>query len=112
MKKRRISLTINLIIIVFEIIGFLYSYLTSNKIAIEYYTEDSNILLLICCSFYVYYILRSKAIPKWLHTFKYIATACVSVTFLVVLFILAPMYNFNYGWLLFGGTMLFHHTIF
>ena len=111
MKKRDVSLLINLLIIVFEIVGLISNYLYNSRIDIEFYTEDSNILLLICSTLFVYYLIKRKSIPKWLHIFKYLATVCVTITFIVVLFILAPIYNFNYGLLLFGNTMLFHHTI-
>lgn len=111
MKKRSISLTLNLMIVVFEIIGFILSYKYNNRIAIEFYTEDSNILLLVCSSLFAYYIISNKSIPKWLHSFKYLATTCVSITFFIVLFILIPMGNFDFYSFLFNGTLLFHHTI-
>lgn len=111
MKKRSKSLALNLIIVVFEIIAFIVSYICYHRISFEYYTEDSNILLMICCSIFAYYIITGKSIPKWLHVFKYIVTTCVAITFMVVVFILAPMYSFNYPLLMFSGTMLFHHTI-
>ena len=111
MRKRRISLTINLMIVVFEIISLIVDYVSNNKILVEYYTEDSNILLLVCCAIYSYYLILNKSIPKWLHIFKYIATLCVAVTFFVVLFILLPMYNFNVLGLLFYKSLLFEHTL-
>ena len=111
MKKRSISLILNLLIISFELIGFIFSYLYNHRIAIEFFTEDSNILMLICSCIFVYYCVYNKAIPKWLHTFKYLATTCISVTFLVVLFILIPMGNYNFYAFLFNGTLLFHHTL-
>jgi len=111
MKERRISLVLNLLIIVFEIIAFIFSYVSTHKLYFEFYTEDSNILALISSSIFVYYILSKKKIPNWVNIFKYISTVCLSVTFLVVIFILAPMSNFNYQYLLFSGAMLFHHTL-
>ena len=78
---------------------------------IQFYTEDSNILALVTSCLFVYFLLSNKKLPKWLNTLKYISTTCVTITFLVVIFILAPMYNFNYLSLLFDGTMLYHHTI-
>ena len=111
MKKRSKSLTLNLMIVVLEIIAFIVSYNSNHRIAFEFYTEDSNILLMICCSIFAYYIIMGKSIPKWLHIFKYIATTSVTITFMVVVFILSPMYGFNYPLLMLSGTMLFHHTL-
>ena len=44
MKKRSISLVLNLLIISFELVGFIFSYLYNHRIAIEFYTECSNII--------------------------------------------------------------------
>ena len=111
MKKRSISLVLNLLIISFELVGFIFSYLYNHRIAIEFYTECSNILMLVCSMVFVYYMVYNKSIPKWLHYFKYLSTTCVSITFFVVLFILIPMGNFDYYAFLFNGTLLFHHTL-
>ena len=111
MKKRSISLILNLLIISFELVGFIFSYLYNHRIAIEFYTECSNILMLVCSMVFVYYMVYNKSIPKWLHYFKYLSTTCVSITFFVVLFILIPMGNFDYYAFLFNGTLLFHHTL-
>ena len=111
MKNKRYSLILNILIIIFEIIGFLFTYVNNHSILIQFYTEDSNILALVTSCLFVYFLLSNKKLPKWLNTLKYISTTCVTITFLVVIFILAPMYNFNYLSLLFDGTMLYHHTI-
>ena len=42
---------------------------------------------------------------------KYISTICLTITFLVVIFILAPMLNFNYNYLLFKDELLYHHLL-
>ena len=110
-KKDKIALYINILIIILEIIGLSISINDSNRLLIEYYTEDSNILLLIASSIYVFYLLTKKEIPRWLNIFKHMATLGVTITFIVVILILAPMYNFNYGWILFYRTMLYHHTL-
>lgn len=111
MNKRKISLSLNIIIIILELIGFLLTIKENGRLGIEYYTEDSNILALISSSIFVIYILFNKKIPKYLKLLKYTSTICLTVTFLVVIFILAPMYNFNYGFLLFHNELLFHHLL-
>ena len=109
--KKYISLILNLLIIIFEIIGFIITITNNGRIAIEYYTEDSNILALITSSIFLIYLLLNKKIPYYLRLLKYISTICLTVTFLVVILILAPMYNFNYGYLLFSNELLYHHLL-
>ena len=109
--KKRISILINCLIIVLEIVGFIYTYSFNHRIAIEYYTEDSNIFALFVTLLFLIFILFNKTIPSWLKIFKYSMTICLSVTFFVVIFILAPMYKFNYGYLLFHNELLYHHLL-
>ncbi len=111
MDKKQMSLILNMLIIIFECIGFIVTMFTNNRINFEYYTEDSNILALLASTLYVLFILASKKLPKWLSTLKYLATICLTITFVVVLFILIPMYNFDFFGLLFDGSFLYHHMI-
>ncbi len=111
MKKRKISLFLNILIIIFEIIGLIITYKKNGRVGIEYYTEDSNIIALLTSSIFVLFLLTNKKIPKFLKQLKYISTICLSVTLLVVIFILAPMYNFNYNFLLFKNELLYHHLL-
>lgn len=109
--RKKLSLIFNILIIVFEIIGFVVTLIKNGRIGIEYYTEESNILMLITSIVFVIYILFNKKIPYYLKLLKYISTICLTVTFLVVILILAPMYNFNYGYLLFRNELLYHHLL-
>jgi hypothetical protein len=112
MKKReKTALYINILIIVLELIGLITSISNNHRLLLEYYTEDSNIFMLITSTIFTYYLINKKAIPKWLSIIKHMATLGLTITFLVVVLVLAPMYNFNYSWLLFGGSMLYYHTI-
>ena len=110
-RKNKIAIILNILIIILEIVGLVISTKSGGRLLIEYYTEDSNILLLIAASIYTLYLLNKKKIPRWLSILKHMAVLGVAITFLVVVFILAPMYNFNYGWMLFGGAMAYHHTL-
>lgn len=109
--RKKLSLIFNILIIVFEIIGFVVTLIKNGRIGIEYYTEESNILMLITSIVFVIYILFNKKIPYYLKLLKYISTICLTVTFLVVILVLAPMYNFNYGYLLFRNELLYHHLL-
>jgi hypothetical protein len=111
MDKKKISIILNFLIVVFEIIGFIVVVRTTSKVSIEYYTEDGNILALISSSLFLVFMLMKKDIPKVLKMFKYISTIGLAVTFFVVIFVLAPMYNFDYGYLLLKDGLLYQHLI-
>ena len=110
-KKENRALYLNIIIIVLEIIGLIVYIKKTKTLSIEFYTIDSNILMLVASSIYTYYILQNKKIPEWLNILKHMAVLGLSITFLVVIFILAPMSKFNYGMLLFKDSMLYQHTL-
>lgn len=83
----------------------------------EFYTEDSNILAQIACAIHgiasVRLLLRKdNVIPTWMKILKYISVCCLTVTFLVVVLILAPM-NAPHGYsqMLLHGSMLYHHLL-
>lgn len=111
MTKKRISIFLNLLIIAMECAGFAMAFAATGRIGIEWYTEESNILALISSLLLIGHTVKGKklsGVTKWL---KYTATLGLVVTFLVTIFVLAPMYNFNYGWLLFHNNLVFHHLL-
>ena len=52
-------------------------------------------------------------LPRWVKQLKFWSTSCLTMTFLTVVFILAPMYEDGNGWyiMLFTGSMLYHHFL-
>lgn len=109
--KRKISLIFNVLIVLFEIIGLILTIGVNKRISFEYYTEDSNILALIISLLFVIFSLNNCKLPKWLKVLKYSSTVCLSVTFFVVLFILTPMYNFNFKYMFFYNSLVFQHLL-
>lgn len=105
------SLIINILLVILEIVGLYMSYYYHNRIAIEYYTVLSNILVLITSLVFSIYLIKKLNIPTWLKILKHTATTSIALTFLVVIFILAPMYNFNYNYMLFYQELILHHLI-
>ena len=81
----------------------------------RYYTQDSNLLALAACALLAAFQLRAlrtgAAIPLWAQRLKYAAVCCLSVTFLVVVLVLAPMSGGAYSLMLLEGTMLYHHLL-
>lgn len=64
----------------------------------RFFTIDSNVLCGIASGIYLYFNIlrlmgRDVVTPYWLKLFKFIATVSVSVTFFVVLIVLAPLYS-------------------
>ncbi len=109
--RRRASLFLNVLIVGLEIFSFIIILRSSHTIPLEYFTIDSNVLTLITCAFFIYFTVRDEEIPFWLRTMKYVSTACLAITFLVVIFILAPTYNWDYGFLLFNNELLYQHLL-
>lgn len=115
-----IALLINLTIIVLEIIGAILSVGKNGWSSFQFYTEDSNYLLTISATIFSVYLiinlLSKKSIPSWVYFLKYIAVCCVTLTFLVVLFVLGPMAESSapgvgYVAMLFNNSMLYHHFL-
>lgn len=109
--KQRYATVFNLFIIIFEIIGISIYIMNNNYFDLSYYTHDSNLLALISSSIYCIYILRKKEIPKWLSLLKYTTILSLTLTFIMVIFVLLPIYNFDYNFILFNGSMLYFHII-
>lgn len=111
MNKRKMSLLLNVVIVIFEIFALIITIKVNKRIAIEFYTEDSNLLALFSSGLFTLYLLLKKKIPYWLQMLKYITTINLTITFLIVILVLAPMYNFNYMYFLFYNSLIFQHFL-
>ena len=117
-KKLKVSFFLNTAIFILECIGGYLYFIRSGWNFVQFYTEDSNTLALITCliiAVYEYQMLKGKGtgLPGWVKEMKYISTVCLTLTFLVVIFILIPMQggiSSAYFFLL-NGSMLYHHLI-
>ena len=49
--------------------------------------------------------------PGLLYSVRYISVSCLMVTFFVVIFVLMPMMEENALFMLYGGSMLYQHTL-
>ncbi len=86
-----------------------YSVITHGVQMLQYYTELSNIIGAAGAAVMSYYLFRSREIPLWLKRFRFVGVCLTTVTFLVVIFVLAPQFGFL--WILFSGQMKYTHTI-
>jgi hypothetical protein len=108
MKKETKAVIFNALIVILGIVGLVELYSNNKSLLLEFYTVESNILAIITSFLY---LLFHKKNYEWLRDLKYISTTCLTVTFLVVIFILAPMDHFNYKFYLLKGAMLYQHTL-
>ena len=111
MKKRNIAIILNILFIIVELISFGIIVGQMHRIGFEYYTEESNLIALLVAIVYLIYLLKNKGIPKWLCYLKYIANVNLTITLLVVIFILIPTYDFDVYGLLIKDGMKYHHLI-
>ena len=98
--------------------GVYLSFLAQGWGVFQYYTLCSNLLLLLACAVQAAYearVLCGRAlfVPSWVRVFKYVAVSMTTVTFVVVVFVLAPLMGgpARLPWLLTHRSMLFHHTL-
>lgn len=111
-----LSLILNLLIVAMETAALIMSINSHGLGMFEFYTQDSNYLALIACLIMAVaeiIALRSgKALPEWVMALKYIATCCLTLTLIVVLFCLIPAYGADsIVFMLFCGSSLFMHLL-
>ena len=126
MKKIKISLILNIIIVLLVLLGSIFMFtgfrfmpasdlvLQTSKLGMfKYYTVDSNILVGIVSLFliiYEYKLINKKIdkIPKKIYLLKFMGTAGITLTFLTTLLFLAPQYGF---YAMYNNTNLLFHLI-
>lgn len=115
--RRLLSVALNLFVIAVEPIALPLSWSWGQEGIFFFYTEDSNIFAALVCAMVaagqLVCIFTGKELPRWLHTLKYIATCCLTMTLLTVIFVLGPMYEDGNGWyiMLCTSSMLYHHLL-
>lgn len=126
-KKQRtfktLSLWVNIILAVMEFIGLvlmvrLYQSHNLHPFGwLMYYTQLSNIFSMIAALLVAGFGLRdliknTDSTPKWVRILKFSSACCLMQTFLVTMFVLAPMGMMGgFVPIMFEGANLFHHTL-
>lgn len=132
-KSLKTAIFLNFLIAVMALIGTIFGSLdeTLGGFGIfRFYTTDSNLLgMLICTVLAVCYIKQLRhgtEVPKWVIIVKYCAVCCLSITFLVTVFILTPFFVIDpsvygmdrsftvleaIGAMLFSPCTVFHHLL-
>lgn len=125
-KRQKIALLMNLLLGLVETYAILNCYFGFVKaspsssgggsLMFRFFTEDSNILLLISVWAYVVWgfiaLKKGTSLPRGVKILRYIATVAVTTTNLVVFFFLAPYCAYAYGsyWIMWSWpNMIFTH---
>lgn len=113
MKKKQL-ISINVLIVLLEIIATIMSVKEFNLRMFTYYTQYSNVLTLISSALLIIYLIKNK-VPKWLKFFRYVTVNMMTITFLIVTFVLVPLLLYSVGgkaFMMFTyGSMLFTHLL-
>ena len=115
--RKLASAAMNFLIVYFETIAVPMSWAMGGTIMFTMYTELSNIfngaVCLLVGLWQLSCIFTGRELPRWVKQLKFWSTSCLTMTFLTVVFILAPMYEDGNGWyiMLFTGSMLYHHFL-
>lgn len=114
--KYLLEAVLNLLIFISSLSGCFIIYFKQGLTMLMFYTVDSNILALLASLLVGIYALKAYKsgvkIPESIKMLKYVSVCCLTVTFIVVVLVLAPMNGIKgYQMMLFSGDMLFHHLI-
>lgn len=125
MKKHKISLIINIVIVFLVIIASIFMFTgfkfmsdetlleASNIEMFKFYTVDSNFLMGIVSLIFIIYeskLIRKKItkIPQSIYILKLIGTSAITLTFVTTAFFLAPQYGL---YAMYNNNNLFFHLI-
>ena len=115
--RKLLSAALNLFILCVEPIALPMSWSWGQEKIFTFYTEDSNIFAALVCGMVavaqLVCIFTGGELPRWLKRLKFMATSCLMLTLLTVVFVLGPMYEDGNGWyiMLCTSSMLFHHLL-
>ena len=111
MKQKRIVLIFEVILLIGEVIGLSIAAYNSGWIMFEYYTNDSNILSLVSSGLLLWSYKKKKQPDINIIRLKYMSSAALSLTFLVVVLILRTTVPGGLRVLLFSGSMFYLHFL-
>lgn len=93
--RRLLSIALNLFVLCAEPIALPLSWEMGQAQIFTFYTEDSNIFAAVVCAMVavcqLWCIFTGGELPRWLKRLKFMAASCLLLTFLTVVFVLAPM---------------------
>ena len=101
---------------VFALCGILLLFPVHGFAIFQYYTVDSNTIAALAGILLTFFLLRAlvtkKPVPVWILLAYFTAAVCLTLTFLVVVLVLAPAAGENgYRMMLTESDMLYHHLL-
>ena len=113
MKRYRLSLVSNLILLLLEICGFILLSNGSNSFSLLLYTEDSNLLCALTSILFIFtYIFNNNhTLVRITKIMRYVVTLGLTLTFLVAMFILPKLTSYNVFEMMINNEFLFFHTL-
>ncbi len=93
---KRPVVTVNLILVILEIIALIHDCMVFGPGLFKWYTVDSNLLQLAVSALVVYYCLKNEPLPDRLTRIHFISAAGLTITFLIAAFVLAPEGGIRY----------------
>ena len=112
-RKAWAAVICNAAVFVLEVIAVCFNLREGGFSVFRYYTVESNVLAGLVSLYYVvcFFVGRGE-VPRWMARARFYATCCLTITFLVVVFVLAPMLEGYTLWrLLTQGSMLYQHLL-
>ena len=103
-------LYLDIAVVVGELVGLVLASFENGWGQFVFYTQLSNYFLLAATMVHLYFLLKKESVPKAVNRLKYIATCTTTLTFVVVVAVLLPMYRRPYITFL-NGANLFQHTL-
>ena len=110
MNSKNVQILINILIIIFEIVGIILIFNEYGSYNLEYYTADSNLLLFFSSVLILIYLLQNRELPSWLKSFRFISVSSITLTLIIVLTVL-PLTGRSLYELLFHGSQLYQHVL-
>ena len=115
-KKATVALVLNFVLVMLEVIGSVMSIQEIGWGIFMFFTDYSNNLSLFAAIFMCIYLIgqikNGTPIPMWLRILKYMSVCSLTITILVVVFILSPAIGRGgLRWSMLYGDMLYHHFL-
>lgn len=114
-QKLILAIILNFIIFILEIIGAVLSIQRHGILAFTFYTENSNyyalFVSLIFCIGGIVAVIRQDYLYHWIHTLRFISTVCLTITFIIAVFVLMPFRPNMVPFMLFEGSSLYQHLL-
>ena len=114
--QKALSILANLAVFGMETVAIPLSWSGVREQMFLFYTELSNLFAMAVCLAVALCQLRALCtggeMPAWARTLKYVVTCCLMLTFLTVVFVLAPMYGPDgHSVMLLTSSMLYNHFL-